>query len=656
MGTIVKDGDGNVVETIGAIEAITTNKAAPTAGDASEDAATGPTSEVNTRFVGFQTPGSHSRETTIPLSMTVSGQRFLEPPEHPVSMYKTYQLSAYWEALVEALVTNVYKAPYVLRSTIPFDRPEEAKRIVKEALIWDASKGDFNAQVEVSDKDVEKVLKDLETRAIIEKHAIDKFFREAVPDMSYRQLWDYTGQDEEVTGDAYWEIIRDTEAAIARMQWVPSISVRGTPQESALVGSEKLVRHSVLKWTREPQIRRYRRWAQIQGQDVVTWFKEYGDPRVMSRKTGDYYSDEIARNDAGEEVVVRSGIARMQIEEGPEALPATELLHWRIPFGGSSLYGKPRTSGVWPGLVGSRDLDEENARLVADEAVPSLMLLISGGVVGTKAYNRLKQKIEERKKGRKGILMVEAVAGTQVGMAHPQQQPKIDVVRLKSEQNTDALFQEYDKRNEVKAAGAYRMPRSALGKDIGQNRATVAAMQRYTEDQVYGPKRADRDEVINDVLFADLDILMWKYVTQSQQTNDPQTIAEVLRVLVESGVITPNEAREHAGQPIFNKRLEDLKGLWTEFPPRVLTVLLQTKNQQLATALLGEDKDALDKLSASIRANLGLGEGGTTTDDAVVPVKAGDGTGGQPQRKPEATGGPGPSPDTERSSSPASDA
>ena len=186
-----------------------------------------------------------------------------------------------------------------------------------------------------------------------------------------------------------------------------------------------------------------------------------------------------------------------QTPDNPMPLPATEVFHWKLPFGGSTVYGKTKGSGIHPGLRGARDLDEENLKLVNDEAIPSLMLLISGGIVGAKSYDRLKKQLSERAKGRKGILMVEAVSGAQVGVAHPQQQPKIDIERLKSEQSSDALFQNYEKRVEEKTAGAYRMPQSGLGKNVGANRATFQAQQRYTEDQVYMPKREDRDQPMN---------------------------------------------------------------------------------------------------------------------------------------------------------------
>lgn len=610
----------------------TVQKAAPTAGDASDAAATGGHVELSTQFIPFATPGGESKQQEGTSTTSLTGATFLDPPEDPAEMYKMFQLSTYLAPIMDALETNVYKAPFKLKPVIPFDRPEEARQLVREALMWEKAKAggaiNFDADVTVTDEEIDATIKKLQQRSVIEKHYIERFFQEAVPDMSYRQLGALTGQDYEITGNAYWEVVRDTAGNIARFQWLPAISMRATRQGRDQIGTDKWVRDG-LGWTRTPQIRRFRRYGQLKSggdtYEVSAWFKEFGDPRVMSRTTGKYYKS----------------VEELQAEEGdprtPEKiiLPATEVLHFRLLFGGSSVYGKPRWAGAYIPLRGSRDLDEENQKIVGDEAVPSLMLLISGGIVGQKAYDRLKNQIEERKKGRKGIMVVEAVASGK-GPVTPTQQPSIDVEKLKSEQNTDMLFQKYDARNEDKADGSWRIPKTVLGK-AGANRATSQSERQFAEDQVFTPLRVDRDEPVNVHVLADIGITTWTYETQSMQPRDPQQRAEILKTLVEAGILTPNEGRELAS-PIFAQRLDDLQGLWTMFPPRVLTVLLQTKNAELAATLLGEDKAALAKLANTIRDTLGLGPGGPAAQNIEDVQPGGNGVKDARQTVP---GGPG---------------
>jgi capsid portal protein len=588
-------------------------KADPTLGDASEAAAQSGGSELNTRYISYATPGGDAAggERHKAFSLDTEGKSFLELPEDPGEMYKTYHVSAYLGPIMDALQTNVYKAPYKLKPIIPFDRPVEANRMVREALMWEKAKTaegtvDFDTKIVVTDKEVEDKIEALKQRAVLEKHFLNRFFEEAVPDMTYRQLGCLTGQDQEITGNAYWEIIRDTNGNIARFQWLPSISMRATPQDLNQIATTKPVRDG-FAWSKTQQIRRYRRYVQLYaagtsngGLGVSAWFKEFGDPRVMSRTTGKYYLNIEALQEAE------------TTDNGQIPLPATEVLHFKILFGGSSVYGKPRWSGMYIGLRGSRELDEENLKIVSDEAIPSLLLLISGGIMGQKAYDRLENQIKERKKGRKGLMIIEANAAGK-GPVTPQQQPSIDVQKLKSEQNTDMLFQKYDLRNEDKADGAWRLPKTVLGK-AGANRATSQSERQFAEDQVFNTLRNDKDEPINNQVLADLNIAMWIYETQSMQPRDPQQRAEILKTLVDAGILTPNEGRELAS-PIFSERLNDLQGLWTQLPPRVLTVLLQTKNAELAATLLGRDKGALDKLANAMRDTLGLGKKGTVVPD-----------------------------------------
>lgn len=574
---------------------------AATKGDTSNAAATSGEAAVDISFIPFTTPAGKQEDPFKHTTLT-SGY-FIEPPEDPWELYKAYQVSAYLQPIIDALQTNVYKAGYVLKPIIPFDSPDEAFKLVKEALIWrkaeeQQSEGEFNPKALIpSDDEVNDLLEELKLRAIIEKHFLTKFFNAISPDMPFRQFNAYTGMDYEVLGNAYWEVIRDDRGKISRLQWLRGVSMRCTPQDTKQFSVTTTVRSAGFQLTKEVQIRRFRRYGQIADDSgtVLSWFKEYGDPRVLSRATGTFYNN----------------IQELQDSEGTtwqEALPANEVIHLKIEFGKNPAYGLPRWAGVYLCVRGSRDLDEENLNTVKDSTIPSLMVLVSGGIVGKNAFDRLEKQIEARRKGGRGIMLVQATSATK-GPVAPTQVPKIQIERMRKEQTDDMLYQQYDERNEIKVESAFRIPSAALGKTKGLNKATAFAMRQYAEDQVYAPKRADKDAPMNDLVLPDLGITMWRYETQSMQPRDPLLRAQILQILVESGVLTPNEAREQAST-IFNQELSSLEGLWTLFPPRVLTVLLQTKNAEMAAALLSEDKEALARFSNAVRDSLGLGPQG----------------------------------------------
>ena len=319
----------------------------------------------------------------------------------------------------------------------------------------------------------------------------------------------------------------------------------------------------------------FRRYIQRDRQgNIVAWFKEFDDPRIMSRTTGQYYA-------------TLEAMATAESKDNDDAqhvpVPATELLHVPMPYGANPVYGKPQWSGSYLALRGTRDLEEENYRTVRDENIPSMMLLVSGGVLGTNAVSRLETSIKDQN-GRKGLIIVEAVAASS-GPTAASIAPKLSVERTKSEQTTDALFLKYEQRGEVKARLSRRMPESAWGIDIGKSRATTLAMQRFTEEQVYTPKREDLSEPINKRIFPTLQVLCWRYRVKSREPQDPQVLAEIVRIFSEANLLDPDEAREIIGK-IFNKNLKSRTELWQLLPSRFITMLLQTKNLDIAEALL----------------------------------------------------------------------
>jgi capsid portal protein len=350
--------------------------------------------------------------------------------------------------------------------------------------------------------------------------------------------------------------------------------------------------------------RTFNQFAQlnVNSYSVSTWFKEFGDPRVCSRTTGEYYADLDAFY-----------AKEWEDRSKPRPLAATEILVIRQAYGGSAVYGMTAAAGLYPDLVGSRDLAEENQKAVADENIPSLMLLVGGGTIAQRSYERIKEALQERKKGRKSILVIEANSSKTGYAGGPSVQPTLHVERMKAEQTSDAMFTNYDARVEEKTDGAYRFPRVALGKDKGANRAVADYMGRFVQNEVYGPRRTAKDEIINTVFFPEWGITLWKYTTPATKPRDPKVLADILKTLTEGAILSPNEAREEAGT-IFNRHLEDLQGLWTRLPPRIMTALLQTKNKELAGILAGRDPQALEDLSSRLKELIAIGGDGSSSE------------------------------------------
>jgi capsid portal protein len=557
-----------------------------------------------------------------------SGETFIEPPDDPVAMLYVYRLTPYLRPIVDAFVANVYTAPFVLKPKIPFDRPETAKRYVARALTWRKAKKKLErlerayvqqvqsyiagtsqaapvppprlVDIDVpvpSEAEVEKELEALKARAMREyTYAMERLA--SLPSGStWTDLWDITGQDQEATGTAYWEVLRNATGEPVRVQRLSPIAIRARKPSAQLVETTTLRAMPDYTYRAEREERVFFQFAQLEADPhqagahgrVICWFKEYGDPRVCSKTTGRYYEtlDDFYR-------------AEWSDRDTRPPMPATEILVLCRPYAGSSVYGMAPAAGIYPDLAGARELAEENRKAILDENIPSMMLFVGGGLIGKRGYKRINDALKERRAGRKSILVLEANSPKSAVPGGPTVQPTLEVHKMRSEQQNDALFTNHDRRVEEKADAVYRMPRVGLGKDKGANRAVADFMGRFVQDEVYGPRRVRKDDAVNTHLFPFWGVTLWTYHTPATKPRDPQVLAEILKTLTEGSILSPNEAREEAGE-IFNRQLEDLQGLWTRLPPRIMTTLLQTKNQELAAILAGRDPEALDKLSERIK-------------------------------------------------------
>jgi capsid portal protein len=407
--------------------------------------------------------------------------------------------------------------------------------------------------------------------------------------MTYRSLCVHTGQDKHILGSGYWEVTRDMEGKPERLIWAPAWSIRAKLQSNDLLAVKTPAKRTAIHWTETIQLRRFRSYVQIDASgNVVSRYKEYGDPRIMSRATGKYY-DTLEDLHKAETAYVVDDDGK-QVAVMPQ--PATELLSFHIPYAGSAAYGKPKWTPNYPDLLGMRDLSEENRLVVTDQAIPNLLLLVGGARSDPADITRIEDKIESREPGEKQILVLHANPA-KTAPTTPTPTPTIEAVKLRDVQNTDGLGLNYIKQADRNLRRSYRMPKVGLGDDENVNRSTAYAMFRYTEDQVYEPERDEFADVINDKLLPSLGIQMVHYRTLTRTPKDPELLANMIATLAAAGVLTPDEGRDISEQ-IFNRDFKDLDGPWTKLPVTILNAVLQTKNQLTAAAILNPDEAAED--------------------------------------------------------------
>ena len=382
----------------------------------------------------------------------------------------------------------------------------------------------------------------------LERSRLETFFEFCCVDLSFVTLRRRTRQDIEVMGNGYWEVLRDGGGEIVQLVYLPGFTMRLLPLELDLVDVDVNLKISEIAFDTMKVRRRFRRYVQVFEQEVV-YFKECGDPRVRSRKTGRFFRsiDELEAGDA---------------TDGP----ATEVLHFKL-HNARSAYGTPRWIGNLLSVLGTRQAEEVNFLYFENKSVPPLALLVSGGRLSAQSVPRIESYIENHIKGKRNfhkILVLEAEPAGGTSFDHTGRM-KIELRPLTNAQQTDALFQSYDERNHDKVGQSFRLPRLLRGDIRDFNRSTGDAALSFAEMQVFQPEREEFDFIVNRKLLADMGIRFWRFRSNSPVTRDPAAMADIVRSLVNANILTPEEGRMLASD-VFNREFKRINASWVKQP------------------------------------------------------------------------------------------
>jgi PBSX family phage portal protein len=523
--------------------------------------------------VGARVQDPASRPGGEEVSTAFAAAGALQPPYDPEALCVLVEHSNSLRQNVDSYATNIDGFGYRFEPAIDFDA-EDARQKVSDALMLeriaarDAGTLPEGTPLTPPADEVAVRFTELRQLARVERARLDAFFDFCCFDHSFVDLRRRTRQDLEVTGNAFWEVLRDGKGDLARFVYVPSYTVRLLPLDREAVEVRERVRVSTISFDTVSARRRLRRYVQIQGAERV-YFKSFGDPRVVSRSTGRVFPDIAALKAA-------------QADDGP----ATELLHFAI-HSPRSPYGVPRWVGTLLSVLGSRQMEEVNYLYFENKSVPPLALLVSGGRLSDASVPRIERFIDENLKGKANfhkILILEADgAGTGDGG-----RAKIELRPLTDAQQHDGLFQVYDERNIDKVGSAFRLPRLLRGESKDFNRATAESALRFAEDQVFQPERDEFDFLMNRKVLADMGLRFWRFRSQTPVTRDPERMTEMVERLVRVGVLTPEEGRALAGD-IFNREFRKIGDDWTKRPITLTLAGIQTGVEDLKPKASGPD-------------------------------------------------------------------
>lgn len=478
----------------------------------------------------------------------------VDPVYDPEMLALLFEHSNSLRQNVDSYATNIDGFGHRFDPIFDLDSPDIDQRI-GDAIYTDRQRALDEAEdpQEAAYPTVDEITKrkeEITRRMRIEKVKLHHFFEFCSPDTSFVTLRRRTRQDLEVTGNAYWEVLRNAGGQVVQFVYMPSFTMRLLPLDRELVTVTRSIRVSELSYDKITTRVRMRRYVQVvEGQAV--FFKEFGDPRIISSRSGVAYVS-LEALEAGE----------------PNVPAANELFHFRI-FSPRSAYGVPRWVGNLLAVIGSRQAEEVNFNYFENKSVPPLAILVSGGRMTENAVTNLTNYVEANLKGKRNfhkILVVEAepIGGADANAANAARM-RIDIKPLTSAQQSDAQFQQYDERNIDKVGQSFRLPRMLRGDVRDFNKSTAESALTFAEMQVFEPERQEFDFVVNRKILAELGVKFWKFVSLAPVMRDPVAMSEILKNLANAGVLTPAEGRELAGD-VFNRAFRKLKAAWTKQP------------------------------------------------------------------------------------------
>ena len=481
----------------------------------------------------------------------------LEPPLPLSSLVTAFEESNSLRQNVDAMVTNVDGFGFALEPVIPLDSSEMSS-IVSDRLEV--------LGLDNSEESVLAEIKKIRIEAIREKRRLQQFFAFSA-DESFIELRRSSREDVEVLGNFGWEVLRNEENEIKRFVHVPFYTMRLTKKGDPIKITTKR-KIDPITYNEADESKRFRKYIQRSGNKII-WFKEFGDPRPMSKKSGTYYKTE-------QEILT---LAEFDESEGI----ASEFLHYKIRAIRGA-YGLPRWIGNLLSVRGSRLSEEVNFFYFNNKAIPPMIIFVENGKLQSGAADRLSDFMKQVKGDTQKFWKIAIVEGEGGDDARKRGvtwsgQPRFKVVKLSSEQLKDALFQEYDANNRDKVGESFRMPRLLRGDVRDFNRATAETAKAFAEEQVFQPERDRFDAWVDRVIGPVLDMKYWRFKTLAPVVRDPSTLTDMVEKLVGVNVLTPSEGRK-ISEDIFNREFDEIDEPWTKQPMALTLAEIKTSSSE----------------------------------------------------------------------------
>ncbi len=383
-----------------------------------------------------------------------------------------------------------------------------------------------------------------------EKNIVETFFKYISFEMSFMKLRKETRKDLEIFGNAYYEVIRNNVGKVSGFEYIKSYNVRLSKLTDKTETFFYKRKENSYDYEEVKIKRQFRRFVQIIGSKKI-WFKEFGDNRKMSYKTGEFN------------------------ESVSESEEANELI-WFDLGSIDSAYGMPRWIGNYKSIIGSSAVEDVNYKYFDNKAIPPMAILVNNGVLEDDSVKSIEEYINSNIKGKDNyynVLILEAVGS---GNPNSLEQNKVQIDIKELSQIKDAGFLAYDKDNRDKVRSSFRLPPIYVGYSEDYNRATAKESREIAEEQVFKPERSDYDFFINYKILPELGIRYLRFESNAAPEDKGKELVDMYKVMSDIG-LTYKEARRLIDK-ISGIQLEVIEDEeWVNMPIKLSPWLVQLK-------------------------------------------------------------------------------
>jgi len=375
-----------------------------------------------------------------------------------------------------------------------------------------------------------------------DRDAMESIVTQANETESFLSVRRAVRRDIESTGNGYYEITRLRNKEIAMIYHSKAIYTRIAPLDKSPVK----ITVKMQRGGREIPvtiIKRFRKYAFMSSTgSKIRWFKEFGDPRNMSYKTGEYNSS---------------------------TYQATEMLH--IPCKrGATLYGQPRWIGNILSVMGVRDSDFINYDIFQNQGIPPFVVMVSGGMLTAESIDELEDLFMSAK-GKVNFNKIAILEAEDTsGQIDADNRAKIEIKSLVEYRKEDAMFRQYSRDANTAVREAFRLPPIYVGNADDYSYSTSKTSRLMAEENIFRPERNKEDELINNTIFSNIN--NWKLITKGPEIIRSDELATMFAHITNSGAITINNAIEIVRR-LFDLKIDKSAEPWADIPIMIVRQL-----------------------------------------------------------------------------------